>query len=198
MPIADSGVSLPKQQTAVITLDLGRLIIEHNAPVPVLRPDMAIVRAAAVAINLTDAKRLKYSTAIGAIHGDDFAGTVVALGDEALKSGRLQVGDRVAGMVHGMNKLQPDVGAFAQYVGATADLLLKIPDRMSFAEAAGLGSDVITATMAVFLELRAPVTVGQLRTTERNTRENSEPGCFVLVVGGGTAAGTRAIQILKL
>ena len=76
---------------------------------------MALVKTAAVAINPADAKMLDYSAAPGAIHGYDFAGTVVALG-ENVRAG-LAVGDRVAGFVHGMNCLQPEIGAFAEYVG---------------------------------------------------------------------------------
>ncbi|KAK0728819.1 alcohol dehydrogenase [Lasiosphaeria miniovina] len=239
MPSADPILSLPKEQTAVVAQGPGRVTVRHDAPVPALAPDMAIVRTAAVAINPADAKMLDYSATPGAIHGDDFAGTVVALGEDVLKSGRLQVGDRVAGMVHGMNKLRPDVGAFAQYVGATADLLLKIPDNMSFEDAATLGLGVTTATMALWLDLRVPATLEQLAEArglagegekekeeeekeEKEEKEEEEEeeeekegeekeeqgpgspassqrsGCFVLVAGGSTATGTRAIQLLKL
>ncbi|KAK3373154.1 chaperonin 10-like protein [Lasiosphaeria ovina] len=207
MPSADPILSLPKEQTAIVAQGPGRVTVRHDTPVPALAPDMAIVRTAAVAINPADAKMLDYSATPGAIHGDDFAGTVVALGVDVLKSGRLQVGDRVAGMVHGMNKLRPDVGAFAQYVGATADLLLKIPDNMSFEDAATLGLGVTTATMALWLELRVPATLEQLAEARGLAEEgqgtglpalSQRSGCFVLVAGGSTATGTRAIQLLKL
>ncbi|CAI7667361.1 unnamed protein product [Penicillium viridicatum] len=105
-----------------------------NVPIPTLTSDMALVKTAAMVINPTDATMLDYSAVPGAIHGYDLAGTVVALG-ENVRAG-LVVGDRMAGFVHGMNCLQPEIGAFAEYVGATADLLLKIPDSLSFEEAA--------------------------------------------------------------
>lgn len=75
---------------------------------------MAIVKTAAVRIIPVDSKLLDYSAAPGSIHGYDFAGTIVALGKHAQASARLAVGDRVAGFVHGMNSLRPDVGAFAE------------------------------------------------------------------------------------
>jgi NADPH:quinone reductase-like Zn-dependent oxidoreductase len=162
---------------------------------------MVIVKTAAVAINPADAKMLDYSAAVGAIHGYDFAGIVVALGADALAAGRLSVGDRVAGLVHGMNKLKKDVGAFAEYVGAYADLLLKIPDHMSFEEAATLGTGTATATLGLFHELRVPASLEQLQYYQSvkdespETREGKE---FVLVAGGSTATGTRALQLLKL
>ncbi|GIC85846.1 uncharacterized protein Aud_001686 [Aspergillus udagawae] len=72
----------------------GKLAIQQDKPIHQLSPDTVIVKTAAVAINPVDAKMLGYSPAAGAILGHDFAGTVVALGG------------RVAGMVHGMNKLR--------------------------------------------------------------------------------------------
>ncbi|KAK3988685.1 chaperonin 10-like protein [Cladorrhinum sp. PSN332] len=199
MPSADPILSLPKQQTAIVAEGPGRVSVKHDAPVPFLAPDMAIVRTRAVAINPTDAKMLDYSATAGAIHGHDFAGTVVALGEDALRSGRLQIGDRVCGFVHGINRLRPDVGGFAQYVGATADLLLKIPNGMRFEEAAGLGVGVGTATMALWLELRVPATLEDLKGNKGGSDLEGEkkPGAFVLVAGGSTATGTRAIQLLK-
>jgi NADPH:quinone reductase-like Zn-dependent oxidoreductase len=187
--------TLPTQQTAIVAQGPGQLAIQHNAPVPALAADMAIVKTAAVALNPADAKMLDYSAAPGAIHGYDFAGTIVALGTDALALGHLAVGDRVAGMVHGMNKLQPDVGAFAEYVGACADLLLKLPDQMSFEEGASFGTDVATAALSLFHELRVPASLDQLREAKPVAGDDRE---FVLVAGGSTASGTRAIQLLKL
>ncbi|OBT72928.1 hypothetical protein VF21_07781 [Pseudogymnoascus sp. 05NY08] len=190
--------SLPQLQTAIVAQGPGKLAIQHNAPMPALAPDMAIVKTAAVAINPADAKMLDYSAAPGAIHGYDFAGTIVALGADALALGHLAVGDRVAGMMHGMNKLQPDVGAFAEYVGSCADLLLKVPDKMTFEEAASLGMGVAAASMSLFSELRVPALLEQLRGQSGGNQVKAEDREFVLVAGGSTASGTRAIQLLKL
>ncbi|KAL8760020.1 MAG: hypothetical protein Q9199_000335 [Rusavskia elegans] len=196
MPSATPESSLPQKQLAIVAQGPGQLAIQHDAPVPFLAPDMAIVKTAAVAINPADAKMLDYSAAAGAIHGYDFAGTIVALGSDAAASGHLAVGDRVAGLVHGMNKLQPDVGAFAEYVGAYADLLLKIPDSMSLEEAASFGTGVATASIGLFSELGVPASLDQLR--EGKPADDAEEREFVLVAGGSTATGTRAIQLLKL
>ncbi|PGH21394.1 hypothetical protein AJ80_03311 [Polytolypa hystricis UAMH7299] len=201
MPSLIPTLLLPQEQTAVVAQGPGQLAIQHNAPMPPLAPDMAIVKTAAVAINPADAKMLDYSAARGAIHGYDFAGTIVALGEEAIAAGRLRVGDRVAGLVHGMNKLQPDVGAFAEYVGAYSDLLLKIPDYMSFEEGASFGTGVATAAMSLFSELGVPASLDQLRDHYKSAAARvggRERGEFVLVAGGSTATGTRAVQLLKL
>jgi NADPH:quinone reductase-like Zn-dependent oxidoreductase len=192
--------SLLQRQTAVVAEGSGKLTIKHDIPIPPLADDMVIVKTAAVAINPADAKMLDYSPAVGAIHGYDFAGIVVALGADALAAGRLSVGDRVAGLVHGMNKLKPDVGAFAEYVGAYGDLLLKIPDHMSFEEAATLGTGTATAALGLFHELRVPASLEQLQdyqSVKDEVLEAPEDKEFVLVAGGSTATGTRALQLLK-
>ena len=193
MPSINPILSLPKSQTAIIAQGAGQLSVQHNAPVPALAHDMVMVKAAAVAINPVDVKALDYSPAAGSIMGFDFAGTVVALGTDAAAQGRLAVGDRVAGVVYGMDKLQPDVGAFAQYVGALADLTLKLPDNLTFENAAALGLAVATATYGLFKELELP-SLDQLAT---GNGEQQQPGPYVLVAGGSTATGTRAIQLLK-
>ena len=194
MPSTDPILSLPKQQTAIIAQGAGQLSVQHNAPVPALAHDMIMVKTAAVAINPVDVKALDYSPAAGSIMGFDFAGTVVALGTDAAAQGRLAVGDRVAGVVYGMDKLQPDVGAFAQYVGALADLTLKLPNDLTFENAAALGLAVATATYGLFKELELPSSQDQLAT---GNGEQQQPGAYVLVAGGSTATGTRAIQLLK-
>ncbi|KAK8059060.1 GroES-like protein [Apiospora saccharicola] len=190
--------TLPQTQTAIVATGPGQLDIKYDVPMPQLQPDMAMVKTAAVAINPADAKMLDYSAAAGAIIGYDYAGTVVALGEDAIKAGKLAIGDRVAGLVHGMNKLLPDVGAFSEYVGASADLLLKIPDHMSFEEGASFGTGVATASMSLFKELGVPASLDQLKAGEPAKDEDRAGREFVLVAGGATATGTRAIQLLKL
>lgn len=196
-------MSIPLHQIAVVANGDGRLSIRHNVPVPSLRPDMVLVKTAAVAINQVDAKMLDYGSTIEAVHGHDFAGTIVALGTEAKASGHLALGDRVAGLVYGRNKTYPDVGAFAEYVGAYADLVLKLPDGMSFEEAAGLGIGVATASLALFSETHLAIPLTSLKITDNpnqtpETETGRVLGDFVLVAGGSTASGTRAIQLLKL
>ncbi|KAI0434082.1 GroES-like protein [Xylaria sp. FL1042] len=194
MPSADPLTTLPRTRTAVVAESAGRLVIKHDLPIPPLAPDTIMVKVAAVAINPSDAKFLDYSPAPGAVHGTDYAGTVVALGSDTKALHGLSVGDRVAGMVHGMNKLVPEVGAFGEYIVATAHTLLKIPDNMRFEDAATLGLAVGTSTFALFSMLRVPATLEQLA-NGGVPEENRE---FVLVAGGSTATGARAIQLLKL
>lgn len=92
-----------------------------------------------------------------------------------------------------MNVNKPGIGAFAQYVAAYNDLLLKLPESMSFEDGASFGTGVSTASLSLFHEMRVPATLEQL-----SAGVPSDSGEFVLVAGGSTATGTRAIQLLKL
>ncbi|KAI0518348.1 GroES-like protein [Xylaria bambusicola] len=193
MPSVDPLTTLPKTRTAVVAESAGKLVIKHDLPIPPLAADTVLVKVAAVAINPSDAKFLDYSPAPGAVHGTDYAGTIVALGSDPSVLHGLMVGDRVAGMVHGMNKLIPEIGAFGEYIVATAHTLLKIPDSMRFEDAATLGLATGTAAFGLFSMLRVPATLEQLA----NGGVNAKGSDFVLVAGGSTATGARAIQLLK-
>ena len=100
--------------------------------------------------------------------GRDFAGTVVAIGSGVTA---LAVGDRVFG---GTN------GAFAEYTvrGATGSIV-RIPDGVSFAQAAGVPVAGVSA-------LQALRDHGQLK-----------PGQRVLINGASGGVGTYAVQIAK-
>jgi len=87
-----------------------------------------------------------------------------------------------------MHSLTPCVGAFAEYVGATDVVLMKIPDHISFEAAASLGTGLGTVGLALFHSLKVPGYPTK-PATEATT---------VLVYGGSTASGTIAIQLLKL
>ena len=180
--------TIPTSQRALVVKGPGQLEIQKAVSVPPPSDAGAIIKVAAVAINPVDAKILDLSPATGAIHGHDFAGTIVALGAHA--PDHLVVGDRVAGSVHGNNSLEPSVGAFCEYAAADGDLLVKLPQKMSFEEGATIGIGLGTALLCIFRELKLP---GPLYPRKRST-----DGDFVLVAGGSTATGTRTIQLLKL
>lgn len=55
----------------------------------------------------------------GATVGCDYSGVVEEVGEKVEK--QWKKGDRIAGFVHGVNALQPEDGAFAEYVEAKAE-----------------------------------------------------------------------------
>ncbi|XXH02729.1 Fusarielin synthase fsl1 [Hypoxylon texense] len=119
---------LPKQQSALVGLADGSLGLSHEAPVPDLEDDMIIVQNVACSINPVDTNLLGDLVTPGAIAGMDFAGYVVAIGAQAKTPTKIEIGDRVCGMVQGMHSLAPAIGAFSQFVGADGIATLKVPD----------------------------------------------------------------------
>jgi NADPH:quinone reductase-like Zn-dependent oxidoreductase len=65
---------------------------------------------------------------------------------------------------------------------------MKIPDKMSFEEAASLGTGIGTMGLALFHNLGVP---------GYPTQQATDPK-VVLVYGGSTASGTMALQLLKM
>lgn len=179
---------LPLKQTAIVGLADGGLGISHDVSLPLLEDDMIMVKNEALALNPIDTKLTRKLCTANAVAGMDFSGTVVALGRNVKAAAAIKVGDRVCGAVQGMHSLTPSVGAFAQYVGASDVVTLKLPEHMSFEEGASLGSGVGTVGLALFQSLEL------LGTPDSPTNAPRD----VLVYGGSTATGTMAIQLLKL
>lgn len=198
--MAQHSHSFPDHQSAIICVSDtpgSNLAISHNAPLPLpLAPDQVLVRTVAVALNPCDWKMPDNFPSPGAVDGSDFAGTIVALGSDIQKAAssstrhRFALGDRVCGAAHGSNPADRANGAFADYVAATADILMKVPEGVTFEQAAAVGGTGI-ATLGLVLH-------EHLRVNFSPRAPAAEIETFpVLVYGGGTATGTMAIQLLK-
>ncbi|MDP9490439.1 MAG: zinc-binding dehydrogenase [Thermoproteota archaeon] len=134
------------------------------------------------------------------ISGSDAAGTVVEVGDNVTT--RIKVGDRVvvhpnltcrvcnectdgkeydcgSRMVWGF-QTGPLWGAFAQYTQMPEVNVVKIPDNVSFNDAAAISMVGMTSWHMLI------------------TRANIQPGQTVLIMGGGSGMGIAGIQIAKL
>lgn len=118
--------------------------------------------------------------------GCDFAGFVETVGPKVTK---FKKGDKILGITHGCNSIQPEDGAFSQYIMVKGDGQVKIPDGMSWEDActAGVGFTTIGQSLYQNLRLRFP---GQPSGADT-------PGT-ILIHGGSTATGTLAIQCAKL
>jgi NADPH:quinone reductase-like Zn-dependent oxidoreductase len=100
-----------------------------------------------------------------------------------------EIGDRVFGAFHGSNPIRHKSGSFAEHIASEAQFTLKIPDSMSFEEAAALGGTVLaTLGMALFRTLELPGT----------PEEPAQKPQTVLVHGGSSSVGTMAMQLLRL
>ncbi|GFF74766.1 protein TOXD [Aspergillus udagawae] len=180
---------MQSSQAAVITRSLGYADFITNWPIPSLRDDDILVRTVAVALNPIDWMLLESTPSPHAIMGHDYAGTVVAVGDSVREL--FKIGDRVCGLVKGADNTRPESGAFAEYIVAKAAIQMKIPDGVSFEDAATVGVGAITAGQCLFgpscLKLQWPENESHV--------EKREP---ILVYGGATSAGSWVIQFAKL
>jgi len=159
------------------------MTIVDGVAVPSIEADEVLVQVIAVAINPFDGKSADLSPTIGATAGCDFAGIILAMGDSTEKA--FTIGERVCGFVFGNNPERLDNGAFAEFVAAPADLLIRIPAATNFEVAATLGVGIATAGLVLYHELKLPLP--ESSKTQRG---------YVLVYGGSTATGTLAIQLL--
>lgn len=180
------GIAIPKTQTALIANADREFTLVHDQPVIELEPHAIMVKVHAVALNPVDTKLVGDFITPGAIFGFDVAGTVVAIGADVKKGWK--IGDRACGSAGGMDPKRPLGGGFAEYAALPGEMALRIPDSMTFEDAATLPTAVNTNVMALFWSLKIPMSLFD---------KPAEKPFPVLVYGGSTAVGTMAIQMLK-
>lgn len=143
---------------------------EIDKPAP--KDNQVLIKVAATSINRPDLvqREGKYPPPPGEseILGLEVAGVIEEVGPGV--SG-WKKGDRVMSLVGG--------GGYAEYAVAYANHLMRIPDSMSFEEAACVNESYITAFLNVFM-------IGDL-----------QDGQTVILHGGGGGVNTAAIQLCK-
>lgn len=165
----------------------GQVSYVTDRPIPSLRPGYVLVDVKAVALNPADWKHIDvpFLNTAGCLSGCDYAGVVSQVGEGYVKPWK--VGDRICGFVHGGNQYQPEDGAFAERIVAKADMQMRIPEHMSFEEAAALGVGVVTCGQGLFQQLKLALPSDPIST-----------GDVVLIYGGSSATGSLGIQFAKL
>lgn len=172
-------------QKAVVIASEKQGSLVTDRPIPALRDDYILVKTVSVALNPTDWKHIAFLAPVGVLVGCDYAGVVEEVGKDVKKP--FKKGDRVCGFVHGSNAVQPEDGAFAEHIVAKGDVQMKIPDNLSFEEAATLGVGILTVGQGLYQSLKLALPT-----------EPTKTAATVLVYGGSTATGTLAIQFAKL
>lgn len=172
-------------QKAVIVVEPKKDGLVTDRAIPTLRDDYILVKNVSVGLNPTDWKHVAFLAPPGVLVGCDYAGVVEAVGKDVKKP--FKKGDRVCGFVHGGNAVQPEDGAFAEYIVAKGDLQMKIPDTLSFQEAATLGVGILTVGQGLYQSLKLALPTEPIK--------DNTP---ILIYGGSTATGTLAIQFAKL
>ena len=179
-----------KSQTAVVCAGAGQYRVDHAVPVPSPAPGMILCAVRAVALNPADWKMIDFSATASStlvVGGHEFAGEVAEVGHGVTS---VKTGDRVLAPVPGLNQCSLSAGAFCQYTTVAADMVCRIPDGVSYEDAAGLSVVTCTAGLALYQALRLPLP-GQQAPPHTSTPTH------VLVSGGASATGTIAIQLLK-
>lgn len=161
--------------------------VESDRPMPKMRDDYLLIKTVAIALNPTDWKHIAFGiTADGCLSGCDFSGIVEEVGPAVTK--RWAKGDRVAGVTHGGNSSQTEDGAFAEYIVAKGDVQMKMPDSMTFEQAATISLGATTVAQGLYqkaLKLNLPTDPIKEKT-------------YVLIYGGSTATGALGIQYANL
>jgi NADPH2:quinone reductase len=152
--------------------DIGNLEIREADKPAINAADEVLVRVRAAGLNRADLLQVKghYPAPAGypqEIPGLEFAGEVAEVGENA----DLKVGDRVFGITAG--------GAQAEYLKTQESLLVKIPENLSFTEAAAIPEAFVTAHDAVF------------------TQAGLRQGETLLVHAVGSGVGLAALQLAK-
>lgn len=182
--------------TRFLNLSTGKSIFQGAHVVDVPKPEIEnhelLVKVHAVALNPSDYKHIDVISPKNCIGGCDYAGEVVEVGKSAV--GSWNVGDRVAGVVHG--GLYPDRGAFAEYLKTDDDLAWKIPPGVTDEAATTYGVAAVTAMLAINVHLGLPWP-DQAGKSQEPTDSTSHQRT-VLIYAGSTSVGLFAIQLAKL
>ena len=153
--------------------DSSVLQVVQNAVRPVVGLADVLVRIKATAVNRADINQRQgqYPPPPGAsdILGLECAGVVEAVGPDA--TGKFSVGDRVMALLSG--------GGYAEYAAVHHGSVMRVPDNLSFVEAAAIPEAFLTAWQCLAFNTKVAA------------------GDVVLVHAGASGVGTAAAQLTK-
>ncbi|CUR62875.1 NADP-dependent oxidoreductase [Leuconostoc gasicomitatum] len=149
------------------------LVATKTAVQPIIKPTQVLVKQHATAIDPYDVKfrqgLMGQEKTVPLISGSSVAGEIVALGEEVTG---FTIGDRVAA--------SPHLNSYAEFVALGRKAVAKIPDNVSYAQAAALALGAQTGY--------------QMITEDLNVQADES----VLILGGAGSVGLTALQMAKL
>src|SRR5919112_895636 len=153
--------------------DPRKVVKIEDIDIPKIKYNQVLIKVEAASYNYNDLWGIwgdPIKIPLPHISGSDIAGTVEDVGENVL-----DIKKQVWGFQTG-----PLWGGFAQYTYLPEVNVIKIPDNVSFEDAAAISMVGLTAWHMLV------------------TRANIQPGQTVLIMGGGSGMGIAGIQIAKL
>ncbi|UII80341.1 zinc-binding dehydrogenase [Flagellimonas sp. CMM7] len=146
----------------------------EDVAVPEIGDNDVLIKTKAFSLNPVDYKVTQgaFGLETPRIIGHDIAGEVAAIGKNV---SHIAVGDRIFGMVNIFK-----TGAFAEYVVMHSAIVSRIPEGLSYKDAAAISCAGLTAWQAI------------------DQKINLQPGQTVFITAGGGGVGGYAIQFAKL
>jgi NADPH:quinone reductase-like Zn-dependent oxidoreductase len=146
-----------------------------DLPLPAPDPDQVLVRVAAAGVGPWDAlireQKSVVNAALPITLGSDFSGIVESVGSDVHN---FKAGDAVYGATN-----PQFIGAYAEYVLASAKMIAIKPKRLSFQEAASVPVVAVTAWQMLF------------------DYANAQSGQSVLIHGAAGSVGAYAVQLAR-
>ncbi|KXN83261.1 Zinc-type alcohol dehydrogenase-like protein C2E1P3.01 [Leucoagaricus sp. SymC.cos] len=175
---------------ALITAE-PNLAVVTDVPLPEPQAGEILVRVHAVALNPVDALCVAHplDENFGRVVGSDFTGTVAKLG-QGVKN--WAIGDRVAAC-----SINPRPGGFAEYAVLEEDLAFRIPDGVSFEEAATVLLCSLTAARALFIRLGLPSPFPTTAEFYANYPVKPTRTPTILIYSASTSVGLFVLSVLQ-
>ncbi|KZT72281.1 GroES-like protein [Daedalea quercina L-15889] len=165
----------------------------RTGPVPTPGAGEVLLKVQAAALNPADWKIVEYVVfeKYPMILGADAAGVVEEVGEGVTN---LRKGDRV--LTNGLYG-EYEHSAFQQYMLGYANVTAKIPDNLSFEEAATIPVGLATAAVGLFYHGAESGSAGLYPPWETDGR-GKYTGEAIFIVGGASSVGQYVIQLAKL
>ncbi|KAL2178442.1 chaperonin 10-like protein [Thermothelomyces heterothallicus CBS 202.75] len=190
---------------AAVLPSAGSSLVIQARRIPSPGPDEVLIRNYAIAVNPADWKRQFlgiYIISYPVILGMDVAGVVEAVGSDVTL---FKKGDRVLGSAPGTITNNPDQSGFQKYTVVQATATTKLPDAISFTQAATLPSAVLTATVTLFSALDVPLLPpppppqqqGEPSSSGGGKGKGKGKGTGILVWSGASSTGNATIQLAR-
>ncbi|KAK0119375.1 hypothetical protein ONS95_010826 [Cadophora gregata] len=196
----------PKNFAAILPSPLAQLQVT-SVPYPTCGPEEIIIKTHVLAINPVDWKiqspmGRNFNLTYPAILGEDVAGIVVQVGSKIKSKSKFSVGDRVMAQPLGLGN-GPAYGGFQLYPVLKAATVSKIPNWLSFQEAAVLPLSISTAAAGLFMKstlgLEFPSIDSDSNSRKRSSSSSSSfqraKNSTLLVWGCSSSVGSSVVQL---